>query len=249
MKKVEHLALSVLREMEHEKRLTLNAQRSAQGFTLVEVLVALSLLALLMLVLTSALGSVGQTETRVEERIEAAEDYRLSLQFLRGVFGQVSARPMRMLNADLPPNTPFFMGDAAAVQWIGVLPARFGAGGRSYLRLAVEPLGDRPRWVLRYAPWNGAPAFDQWGAAAVQPLAEASLQPQLSYRHPLTGAWLAAWPPAPDPRLPTAPLLPDAVRIAFAPPGAAWPPMLLPVTANYTGDPAATSGSFGGGGR
>ena len=224
------------------------ARRTA-GFTLVEVLVALSLLALLMLVLTGALSSVGQTEGRVEERIENAEDYRLTLQFLRSVFGQVSARPMRTPNADLPQNMPFFMGDAAAVQWIGVLPARFGAGGRSYLRLSVEPLNGRPRWVLRYAPWDGSPTFDQWGAAAVQPLAEASLAPQLSYRHPLTGAWLQGWPPPPDPRLPNQPVLPDAVRIDFSPPGVVWPPMMLPVTANYTGDPSGNRGTWGGGGR
>jgi general secretion pathway protein J len=218
-----------------------------RGFTLVEILVALSLLALLMLVLTGALGSVGQTEGRVEERIEAAEDYRLTLQFLRDVFSQVSARPMRTLNANLPQNTPFFLGDAAAVQWIGVLPARFGVGGRSYLRLGVEPLDGRPRWVLRYAPWDGSPGFDQWGAATAQPLAETSLAPQLSYRHPITGAWLPVWPPPPDPRLPNPPTLPDAVRIDFAPPGAVWPPMLLPVTGNFTSDPTGGSrGSVGG---
>jgi len=239
MKNVQRLALSVLRGLEH-------AKRPAKGFTLIEVLIALVLLALLMLVLTGALSSVGQTEGRVEERIEAAEDYRLTLQFLRDVFGQVSSRPMRTLNAELPPNAPFFMGDGAAVQWIGVLPARFGVGGRGYLRLSVEPGGDRPRWVLRYAPWNGAPTFEQWDAAAAQPLAEASLQPQLSYRHPFTGAWLPAWPPAPDPHMPIAALLPDAVRIDFSPPGAPWPPMLLPVNANYTGDPSAGVGSFGG---
>jgi len=222
-------------------------RKNARGFTLMEVLIALSLLSLLMLVLSSALGSVGQTESRVEDRIEAAEDYRLTVQFLRSVFGQVSARPMRMLNANLPPNTPFFIGDAAAVQWIGVLPARFGVGGRSYLRLAVEPVDGRPRWVLRYAPWNGAPFFDQWDAAAAQPLAEATVQPQLSYRHPLTGVWLPAWPPSqPDLRQLRSVTLPDAVRIDFGPSGAAWPPILLPVNANYTGDPNANMGSFGG---
>ena len=41
--------------------------RRRRGFTLVEVLIALVLLSLLMLVLTSALRSMGQVEERVEQ--------------------------------------------------------------------------------------------------------------------------------------------------------------------------------------
>ena len=48
-------------------------RRPMGGFTLVEVLIAISLLSLLMLVLTGAMRALGQTEVRVEQRIDQAE--------------------------------------------------------------------------------------------------------------------------------------------------------------------------------
>ena len=223
--------------------------RRRLGFTLIEVLIALSLLSILMVVLTGAMRAMGQTEERVDQRIAQAEDYRLAWQFLNGAFDQVSARRVRVLQAALPPEMPFFLGDAGAVQWIGIMPARFGVGGRHYLRLAVETVDGQSRWVLRYAPWNGAATFDQWGAAAAQPLASATVQPRLSYRHPASGAWLPAWPPTQvDPlTVSRTPLLPDAVRIDFGAADAPWPPMVLPVSANFISDPSAVRSTFGGG--
>ena len=63
-----------------------------RGFTLVEILIALSLLSLLMLILTGAMRSMGQTEERVEARAAASEDYRTAVYFLQEIIGRVSAR-------------------------------------------------------------------------------------------------------------------------------------------------------------
>ena len=46
--------------------------RRRLGFTLIEVLIALSLLSILMVVLTSAMRAMGQTEERVDQRIAQA---------------------------------------------------------------------------------------------------------------------------------------------------------------------------------
>ena len=54
-------------------------RRSQAGFTLVEVLIALSLLAVLMLLLTGALRSAGQTETRVDQRLQQADELRIQV--------------------------------------------------------------------------------------------------------------------------------------------------------------------------
>lgn len=227
------------------------APHRPRGFTLMEVLIALTLLSLLMLTLTSAVRGMGQTETRVESRIESMEDYRLINELLRQVLGQVSGQTFRPMLADAASATAFFDGNAQALQWIGVMPARYGTGGRHYLRLAVEPLGGQARWVLRYAPWNGAPVFDQWDAASVQPLSQQPLAVSLQYRRPDTRQWLPAWPPAPPgpgERVQRPPLLPDAVRIDFDGPAPAWPPMFLAVRANYISDAGVGRATFGGGG-
>ncbi|MDO5624849.1 MAG: prepilin-type N-terminal cleavage/methylation domain-containing protein [Pseudomonadota bacterium] len=228
---------------------------ASRGFTLIEVLIALVLLSLLMLALTGALRAMGQTETRVDQRIEAGEDYRLAHDLLRQVLGHVSGRTFRPTQVGAGPEVPFFMGDEQTLRWVGVMPARYGSGGRHYMRLAVEPVNGQPRWVLRFAPWNGAPTFDQWASASAQAIAaapaDAAFSTALAYRDPRTGQWLNAWPPAGadaqagQPGQP--PRLPDAVRIDVTGPAPAWPPMLLAVGANYLTDPGAMRATFGGG--
>ena len=113
--------------------------RRLRGFTLVEVLVAMVLLSLLMLALTGALRAMGQTEERVEQRVAAADDYRAAVNLLNDVLGQVSARRFPSQQAGTPPQMPFFQATPDALAWVGVMPARYGLGGRHYLRLAVEP--------------------------------------------------------------------------------------------------------------
>ena len=62
------------------------------GFTLVEVLVVMSLLSLVMLAMGSALRTTAQTEERVDQRLQRADEMRLAADFLRSILGRVSAR-------------------------------------------------------------------------------------------------------------------------------------------------------------
>ena len=207
--------------------------RRRRGFTLVEVLIALVLLSLLMLVLTSALRSMGQVEERVEQRIEAADDYRLATQLLGDVLGHVSARRHRVQAAGGPAQAPFFEARPDSLAWIGVMPARFGLGGRHYLRLALEPGEGGARLVLRHAPWTGAPTFAAWAQAEARVLAGPVEALQLRYQNPLSGRWDTGWPPAElsasAPRVDV--VLPSAVEIQIQGPEPAWPPLILAVAA------------------
>ncbi|MDR1969203.1 MAG: prepilin-type N-terminal cleavage/methylation domain-containing protein [Burkholderiaceae bacterium] len=212
------------------------------GFTLIEVLIALVLLSLLLLLLTSAMRSMGQTEDRVEQRVAAADDYRISVDFLHQVLGRVSARRFRSLAADTPLDMPFFEARPESLAWIGILPARYGAGGRHYMRLALES----GRLVLRFAPWNGAPVFTAWGQAAVQPLAAPVQSFTLRYQDPASGQWSAVWPPPGMPRNQLPPsLLPSAVVLQVDGPEPPWPPLVIAVAPTRASDPLAGSESFG----
>jgi len=212
------------------------------GFTLIEVLISLSLLSLLMLVLTGAIGSMGQTEDRVEARVQAADDYRAAVNFLHDVLGRVSARRFRSLNADGPPDAPFFEAKSNSLAWIGIMPARYGAGGRHYMRLAVEPgAGGTGQLVLRFAPWNGAPTFANWGQAQAQVLAAPVSALSLRYKEPSSGQWAEVWPP-PGMALNELPpsLLPAAVELQIGGPAPAWPPLVVAVAATRISDPSAS---------
>ena len=229
----------------------LTAARARGGFTLVEVLIALVLLSLLMLALTGALRAMGQTEERVEQRIAAADDYRATVYFLHDVLGRVSARRFASGRAGAPPEAPFFEAAPDSLAWIGVLPARYGAGGRHYMRLGVEAGPDGAgQLVLRYAPWTGAPAFNAWGQAAAQVLAAPVGALTLRYQEPISGGWSPVWPPPGVPLAALPPtLLPDAVALQVDGVQPAWPPLVVPLSATRISDPSAQGAAFGGGTR
>lgn len=216
----------------------------ARGFTLIEVLIALTLLSLLMLALTGAMRAMGQTSERVEQRIEAEEDYRIAQAFLRDILAQASARVSNQMAAGGAQRAVFFAGQPDALAWIGIMPARHGLGGRHYMRLALESGPNGTDLVLRYAPWNGAPTFTDWGSAVAQPLVHGAQALSLRYQHPLTGQWLPAWPPADLP--PGGNLfLPSAIELAIDGPVPAWPPVVVALRGGFISDPTARIGATG----
>ncbi|MCL1961098.1 MAG: prepilin-type N-terminal cleavage/methylation domain-containing protein [Desulfovibrionaceae bacterium] len=219
---------------------------AARGFTLVEVLIALSLLSLLMLVLTGAIRSMGQTEDRVEQRVAASDDYRATVNFLRDVLGRVSARKFHSTVADTPAEVPFFQAQPDSLAWIGILPARYGAGGRHYMRLAVEGAGaSAGQLVLRFAPWTGAPVFTAWEQASAQSLGPVEAV-SLRYLEPASGQWSTAWPPPgmASNDLPRT-LLPAAIALQFDGPNPPWPPLVVALTPSGA-DSLLSAASFGG---
>lgn len=217
-----------------------------RGFTLVEVLIGMALLSLLMLVLTSAMRSMGQTETRIEQRVQAADDYRTAVYFLRDILSQVSARTSDQTASGGARRAVFFQAQADSLAWIGIMPARHGLGGRHYFRLAVERgRGHETQLVLRHAPWTGEPFFADWEAASAQVLAGGIAGLALHYQNPLNGEWLDHWPPAQAPR---SLQLPSAVSLNVAPAEAApWPLIVVPVRAALVSDGSASIGAFGAG--
>ncbi len=224
--------------------------RWMRGFTLVEVLIALSLLSLLMLVLTGAMRSLGQTEERIEQRVVATDDYRTVANFLRDVVGRPSARRHPQTVAGAPPEVPFFEARADWLAWVGVMPARFGTGGRHFMRLAVETAGGESRLVLRYAPWNGESVFNAWQQASAQVLAAPVSAIALRYQDPSSGRWGPVWPPAgaTSGDLPPT-MLPAAVEVQVAGAGPAWPPFIVALVPTRISDPSATGAAFGGSSR
>ena len=216
----------------------------ARGFTLIEVLIALTLMSILMAILTSAMYSMGQTEDRVEQRVAAADDYRTAMNFLRDTVGRVSARKFRSMVADTPAQVPFFEAQPDSLAWVGVLPARFGAGGRNYMRLSVES----GQLVLRFSPWTGATSFTNWDQAAAQPLAAPMRAISLRYLEPASNTWSPVWPPPGVDRRNLPPtLLPAAVELQFDGPQPPWPPLVVALRSTFASSISSlSSASFGG---
>ena len=198
--------------------------RRRGGFTLVEVLVAMALLSLLMLGLLTAMRSFAQSETRIDERIRVDDDLRVSERFLRSIMAGISPRP-KVAPAGAPKEVDF-AGAAAAMRWVGVMPARHGAGGLYRFHLYAQPstAGEPSALVLEFYPYvSGFEA--PLDPAAVQSRAMASDIGEVRFRYQDDLAsgeqWLDEWPYVDR--------LPRRVGLTVASDRLPWPEMIVAV--------------------
>ncbi|ODU10759.1 MAG: hypothetical protein ABS84_01945 [Rubrivivax sp. SCN 71-131] len=205
------------------------ARRAGLGLTLVEVMVALAVLSLIVLALGASLRGLAQSGERVDRRVAAIDEMRLSAALLRELLA--TALPERRADAG---RAPRFAARADGMEWIAVMPPRHGAGGAHAFRLAVERLDDdSTALVLRYAPWSAQDAIrPDWSTAASRVLAHGIERLAVSYGgQGLNAGWQPAWPAGER--------LPPRVRLDVTPAAGAWPPIVLPLRV-----PARAGGQF-----
>ena len=193
----------------HPRRLQL-------GFTLVELLVTMALLSILMLGMASALRTMAQTVERVDTRLTEADEFRVATGFLRTILGRVSARKRVVPLAE--GGSPYmFSGAPDAVAWVGIMPARHGAGGRNFFRLAVEPLQGESALVIRFLPWSDRTEFPDWSQSESRVLVKGITSFALFYEDGRQAApfWMDAWQRTDS--------MPDRMRIELQTNAGPWP--------------------------
>lgn len=208
----------------------LHFRQAHRGFTLLEVLVVMALLSTIMLAMASALRSVGQGGDRVQERLQRLEDQRISVAFLRSVLGRVSGRPV-VRSAG---TGPLFEGGVDHIAWVGVMPARYGVGGRFFFRLGIEPLAQGQALVLRFVPWADQPEFPDWSGAAFQMIFANAQSVVLHYEDPrqpdAAQVWRPAWLPVDE--------LPSAVSVGLQGEGLLLEHLIVPMRILPMSDPS-----------
>ncbi len=143
------------------------------GFTLVELLIALSLISIITLLLFSGL----RLGTRSWEAVDTVSERVADLRIARNLIER-SLRQTRALSVTLDAvEVPVFAGDAEGVEWVAPLSDHVGIPGLYILRLTLEDGGDYPRlvltrWLLHPEVLAGTddvpawePLMDQVGAA------------------------------------------------------------------------------------
>ena len=221
-------------------------RRLASGFTLVEMLVAMSLLSLIVLGLAGAMGTMGRTETSIDNRLERMDESRASTDFLRAVLGRISAKRVQglqqqgMLSA--APSAFFFEGAGQSMTWVGVMPARYGVGGRYHFRLAMGSYDGAPAVMLSYLPWIDQQTLPDWGGAQTYPLLQHATG--LSFQY-LDGAidppqWGSDWGAVDR--------LPQAVQVVMSTESMVLAPVVVQLRVMPAGDPRGGGGgaSLGG---
>ena len=215
--------------------------RSSGGFTLVEMLVAMTLLSLLVLAMGSALRATAQTEERVDQRLARNDELRVTSGFLQSVLGRVSGQ--RRAGITSVDESPFlFRADSKELVWVGVMPARYGAAGRQFFRLSQANSGNPGALLLQFMPMDEPVLPANWDSATtevlVRDLTDFSLQYQdVGLDKP---EWQAAWES--KERVPTHVLVSLATRN-----GGVWPPLVVAMRPLIGSDPfAAGMATFGG---
>lgn len=201
-----------------------------RGFTLVEILVVISLLSVVMLALGAAFRTFAQTEVRLDRRVDATDEFRVATGFIRTTLGRISVRKPEPapLSSD---RRIVFGADERSIAWIGVMPARYGAGGLHYFRLAVENIDGENDLVIRFQPCLDTAAFPNWAETELRVLASNITSFDIRYQdsRQSPGLWSASWVRGDRP--------PDRVQILVQREGKDWPDLVVaPRTLPGTGD-------------
>ena len=210
------------------------------GFTLVEVLVVMTLLSLVVLALGSALRTTAQTEERVDQRLARNDEIRVVTGFLQSVLGRISGEKRQgITSAD---ESPFLISAGPQeLVWAGVMTARFGVAGRQFFRLALAEVGGSSALVLQFTPLEESVLPTAWDQAASEVLVRNVAAFALQYQDAAQDQpeWLAAWQ--------SKDRLPSHVLISMEAANVAWPPLVVAMRPLIASDPSASGvPTFGG---
>ena len=197
------------------------ADRRRAGFTLVELLVSLAVLALVALVMVSGLRFVVRAVASTDNRREALEELTLGLSVLRGELERAEPLMQKVGQQDLV----LFEGTPDRLRFANVEPPYLA--GPPYLAYEYSVALDDGsyRIALRRVPFDpNEPDLAVVEEAEPRTVLRTGQALQFSYfgklRERDKPSWHGEWPPGPR--------LPDAIRLAGGEdPG--WPDLVVPI--------------------
>jgi general secretion pathway protein J len=104
------------------------------GFTLVEILIALTLFSVILVLVFSALHTSNLSWLASEQQVKKNEEQRLVLTFIKRQLSQV----VPLLQLDGKKNNLLFKGEQDSIQFVSALPAHRGGGGLYLLTLRAD---------------------------------------------------------------------------------------------------------------
>lgn len=217
-----------------------------KGFTLLELLVVMSLLALVMVSMGSALRSMAQTETKIDAKLARNDQMRVTAQFLQQALSRVSLGRSTNQATEKASNNQFHAG-VDVIDWVGIMPARVGMGGRHFFRLSAEDTAEGRVLVLRFTPWSSdvQPIWGQQGdkRVLIENLTHFSVESRglptslESITADWPRDWVKGWPMGNE--------LPQFIRLNLADQQGNWSPIvvqLIPVAQGQSGSGGFTTG-------
>lgn len=199
-----------------------------RGFTLLELLVVMTLLSLVMVGLMSGLRTMAQTETKIDQRLAKLDEIRTTRAFLQQILSRASAARINEPGATGKTIVPF-VATADSLVWVGILPARPNVGGRHFFRLAIEQTGPNPELVFRFAPCNADMVFPDWANTESRILIHdiKKFEIQAQGLAPIARNPAQAWPKGWQSGWPVADTLPEQLRLSLTDAQGDWPEWVL----------------------
>lgn len=121
-----------------------------QGFTLLELLIALTLLGLILVLLFGGLRLGVRSWDASQQQVDTLNSLRSLESFLRREMS--IAQPYRWKVG--PSQKVAFLGERDKLSFVAPLPSRIGGGGLYAISIALEQQGKAKRIVWRYLPVN-----------------------------------------------------------------------------------------------
>ncbi len=136
-----------------------------RGFTLLEVMIALTLLSMIMVATITAMRTLGNTKSTMEQVTNRVDEIRVVSEFLRNTIG--AAMPVLRVGSspeafsDAGNYGTYFSGDATHLMWVSPLVAGADMGGAFVMQLALV----EDRLELKWHPYQSDVMAVNWNAA------------------------------------------------------------------------------------
>jgi len=165
-----------------------------RGFTLLEVMIALTLLSMIMLATITAMRTLGNTKSTMEQVIDRVDEIRVVSEFLRKTIGAA----MPVLRVGSSPEAfsgsgnygTYFFGDATHLMWVSPLVAGADMGGAFIMQLALV----EDRLELKWHPYESDVLAVNWNELEPRVLLLSVNEFKVGYRAVYDdGDWLDLW--------------------------------------------------------
>lgn len=193
--------------------------RGARGFTLLEVMVATTLLSMVVVATLAAMRTFGNTRATLDQVTGRVDEVRAVSEFLRGRL--TAAMPVARLGGsvnDVRANGSYgtyFLGDSRQVTWVAPFVAGTSLGGVFVMRLEHTD----GVLTLRWAPYQREADDIDWARIKPRVLARSVESFEVGYLATYDGDWEAQWLGAQE--------NPVALRLSVQASGRYWPELVV----------------------
>ncbi|MEZ5501594.1 MAG: prepilin-type N-terminal cleavage/methylation domain-containing protein [Halioglobus sp.] len=167
--------------------------RRSSGFTLLEVMISLTLLSMVMVAIIAAMRTLGNTRVTIEQATNRVDEIRVVSDFLRTTIG--AAMPVVRVGstgedfAEGGRYGTYFGGDATHMIWVAPLLAGVDMGGAFILYLGLVD----GQLQLRWQPYQSDVGAANWGDLEPRILLQSVDELQIEYLGTYGGEWLDVW--------------------------------------------------------